>query len=96
MTEVSDAPRVMSCRLNNPTATLFGFGDNNAQTSLIMTLASPQVSSDGQVPYPCCTHPPVASVALTLPLSEVMRCQQAFCFVNSSAANPCWGGIRLL
>jgi hypothetical protein len=34
--------------LNNPTATLFGFGDNNAQTSLIMTLASPQVSSDGQ------------------------------------------------
>jgi len=34
--------------LNNPTATLFGFGTNNAQTSLILTLASPQVSSDEQ------------------------------------------------
>ena len=56
----SDGLHVLSCRLNNPTVTLFGFGDNNAQTSLIMTLASPQVSSDGEVPSPAILSPQIS------------------------------------
>lgn len=37
-------------RLNNPSATLFGFvGENKTQTSYILTLASPKINDDDEV-----------------------------------------------
>ena len=39
----------LACRMNNPTATLFGFGQNSTQTSIIVTLASPQANAQAQV-----------------------------------------------
>ena len=37
-------------RLNNPSATLFGFvGENRTQTSYILTLASPKINEDDEV-----------------------------------------------
>ena len=37
-------------RLNNPSATLFGFvGENKTQTSYILTLASPKINGDDEV-----------------------------------------------
>ena len=37
-------------RLNNPSATLFGFaGENKTQASYILTLASPKIDDDDEV-----------------------------------------------
>ena len=37
-------------RLNNPSATLFGFvGENKTQASYILTLASPKINDDDEV-----------------------------------------------
>ena len=44
--------RIVFCvrRLNNPSATLFGFvGENKTQTSYILTLASPKINDDDEV-----------------------------------------------
>lgn len=39
----------VTCRLNNPTATLYGFASNSTGHAVIMTLSSPKADSANRV-----------------------------------------------
>ena len=52
-----------TCRLNNPTATVYGFDANNTGHAVILTLDNPTANSAEKVsliflpcPFPACTH----------------------------------------